>query len=353
MQNRQGIPSRFGQNTFLFSWTNAFIALALVVVSLFLFCYWYMVKCGENADGEPLESRRSAERVELKKELEADVAYLQSLGPRNSVNRETYARLLECEGWIRQRWQSQGYSVKHQTFRFEGRDYSNLEIELPGRVSPSEIIIVSAQYDTLPDSPGANNNGSGVAILLSLSNLLRNDTPDRTLRLVNFVNEEDPFFDTERMGSYIYAKTCRDNHEDIRVMLSLDALGIYSDEPGSQTLPFPFSFIYPNRGNFLAFIGDLRSRKHMRHVTRGFRKGTSLPIEAGVVPTWVKGATWSDHSSFWKFGYPGIMVTDTGAFRSPSHHTKDDTLEKMNFEAMARIVLGMVGVIAELTEKEK
>jgi hypothetical protein len=351
MQSRQPTPPWLRQ-TSLFSWKKAFVALALVVVSLFLFCYWYMVKCKEKANGEPLESRKSAELVEIKKTLETDAAYMQNLGPRNSVSSETYAKLLECEGWIRQRWQSQGYSVKGQTFRFEGREYSNLEIELPGRVSPSEIIIVSAQYDTLPDSPGANNNGSGVAILLSLSGLLRNLTPGRTLRLVNFVNEEDPFFDTEMMGSYVYAKRSRQRHEDIRVMLSLDALGIYTDQPGSQKLPFPFSLIYPNRGNFLSFIGDFRSRKHMGDVTRGFRKGSSLPIEAGVVPKWVKGAAWSDHVSFWKFGYPGIMVTDTGAFRSPSHNTKEDTLEKMNFEAMSRIVLGMYCSIVELTRTE-
>ena len=200
MQGEQPIPSWLRQ-TSLFSWKKAFIALTLVVVSLFLFCYWYMVKCEEKADGAPLESRKSAELAGIKKALETDVAYMQNLGPRNSVNGETYAKLLECEGWIRQRWQSQGYSVKGQTFQFEGRDYSNLEIELPGRVSPSQIIIVSAQYDSLPDSPGANNNGSGVAILLCLSGLLKNHTPDRTLRLVNFVNEEDPFFDTEMMGS--------------------------------------------------------------------------------------------------------------------------------------------------------
>jgi len=353
MQSRQPTPPWLVQKKSLFSWEKTFIALAVVVVSLFLFCYWYMVKCDEKAHGEPLESRRSAERVEIRKALEADVAYLQNLGPRNTVNNATYAKLLECEGWIRQRWQSQGYSVKDQTFRFEGRDYSNLEIEFPGRVSPSEIIIVSAQYDTLPDSPGANNNGSGVAIVLCLSGLLRNQTPDRTLRLVNFVNEEDPFFDTEMMGSYIYARRSREHRDNIRVMLSLDSLGIHTDQPGSQKLPFPFSLIYPNRGNFLSFIGDFRSRKHMGVVTRGFRKGSSFPIEAGVVPKWVKGASWSDHASFWKFGYPAIMVTDTGGFRSSYHTTREDTMEKLNFEAMARIVLGIYGAIAELAQKEK
>jgi hypothetical protein len=175
--------------------------------------------------------------------------------------------------------------------------------------------------------------------------------PDRTLRLLNFVNEEDPFFGTEMMGSYQYAKRAYQRQEDIKVMLSLDALGIYKEEPGSQKLPFPFSLFYPRRGNFLAFIGDFSSRKYMVDTTRGFKKGSSFPIEAGVVPKWVEGAGWSDHLSFWKFGYPGIMVTDTGGFRSSSHTTKEDTMEKLNFEAMSRIVLGMYCAIVDLTRK--
>jgi Zn-dependent M28 family amino/carboxypeptidase len=213
--------------------------------------------------------------------------------------------------------------------------YSNLEIQLQGRVLPSEVIIISARCAIL-DSPGANNNGSGVAILFALSELLKNYAPDRTLRLVNFVNEEDPFFGTEMMGSYQYAKISRQRREDIRVMLSLDALGIYTDKPGSQKLPFPFSMTYPKCGNFLAFIGDFGSRKYMVEATTGFKKGSSFPIEAGVVPKWVEGAGWSDHLSFWKVGYPGIMVTDTGGFRSAYHTTKEDTMEKLDFGAMSR-----------------
>ena len=315
MQSRNAGSSGVARKQSFFSWEKAFFALALVFAGCLYFSYWYMVKCQGQWYGEPMEKQRVAESIEIKKGLERDVAYMQNLCPRNSVNEANYAKLRQCEEWIKQRWQSQRYSVKSQTFLFEGREYSNLEIELQGRVSPSEIIIVSAQFDTLPDSPGANNNGSGVAILLSLSNLLRKYTPDRTLRLVNFVNEEDPFFDTEMMGSYKYAKRSRQLTEDIRVMLSLDAVGIYMDNPGSQRLPFPFSMVYPNRGNFLAFIGNLRSRKYVIEVTRGFKKGSSFPIEAGLAPEWVEGAAWSDHSSFWKFGYPGIMVTDTGGFR--------------------------------------
>jgi Zn-dependent M28 family amino/carboxypeptidase len=170
---------------------------------------------------------------------------------------------------------------------------------------------------------------------------------------LNFVNEEDPFFGTEMMGSYQYAKRCRQRGEDIRVMLSLDALGIYKDEPGSQRLPFPFSMFYPNRGNFLAFIGNLYSRKYVIEATSGFKKGSSFRIQAGVAPEWAKGAAWSDHSSFWKFGYPGIMVTDTGGFRSASHTTKEDTRDKLDFEAMSRIVIGMYTCAVHLTSLQE
>jgi hypothetical protein len=325
-------------------------SIFLVFISLCL-SHWYLIQCQGDWQGESLERKRASNLGNIKKDLESDLVYIQGLGPRNSMDGRSYTQLRRCEAWIKGRWESQGYAVKKQTFSFDGRDYSNLEIEIQGRSTPSEIIIVSAQYDTLPDSPGANNNGSGMAILFALSNLLRTHAPHRTIRLVEFVNEEDPFFGTEKMGSYQYVKRSYERRENIRVMLSLDALGIYRNEPGSQKLPFPFSLFYPKRGNFLAFIGDFRSRKYMMEATEGFKKGSSFPIEAGVVPKWIKGAGWSDHQSFWKFGYPGIMVTDTGGFRAPSHTTREDTMEKLDFEAMSRITLGMYCAIIDLSHK--
>ena len=328
------------------------ISGSLFWIIIFLgFSYWYLIQCQGGWSGEPLEKKRDEDLGNIKKDLTSDLSHIQALGPRNSVNDSSYEQLRRCEEWVIQRWESQGYSVKKHSFSVDGREYSNLEIEIQGHSAPSEIIIVSAQYDTLPDSPGANNNGSGMAILFALSHLLRNHTPGRTIRLIEFVNEEDPFFGTEKMGSYQYAKRSSERKENIRVMLSLDALGIYGNELGSQRLPFPFSLFYPDRGNFLAFIGDFSARGYMLEATRGFKKGSSFPIEAGVVPKWVEGAGWSDHQSFWKFGYPGIMVTDTGGFRAPSHTTREDTMEKLNFEAMSRITLGMYCAIIDLSHK--
>ncbi len=334
---------------------SLFIKVSLVagfLLAIFLaFSYWYMIKCEGQWTGIPLERQGNVNLGKIRNELESDVNYMSvKLGPRNAFS---YTRLQKCAEWIKKRWESQGYTVKSHTFSIQGKDYENLEIEIRGQKAPSEIVIVSAQYDTLPDSPGANNNASGVAVLLQLSNLLKNYTPDRTLRLVNFVNEEDPFFNTEWMGSFKYAENAYQKHDNIKIMLSIDSIGIYKDEAGSQKLPFPFSVFYPNRGNFLAFIGDLGSRKYMIEATRGFKKGSSFLIKAGVVPEWVEGAAWSDHSSFWKFGYSGIQVTDTGRFRSSSHTTKEDTMEKLNFDAMSRMVVGMCAAVEELAGKSQ
>jgi hypothetical protein len=326
------------------------IAGGIVIVVLVALCgaYWFVVMCKGKWHGEALEQRRPEEVQAIERALRADVEYMSvTLGERNPAH---YDALVKCGDWVKKRWQSQGYSVQTQAFTLEGRQYENLGVEMRGTKAPSEIIVFSAQYDTLPGSPGANNNASGMAVLLQLSELLKGRAPARTLRLMAFTTEEDPYFGTDLMGSYHYARRCRELGEDILVMVSMDAMGYYVDTPHSQNLPFPFSLVYPSRGNFLAFIGDLGSRRYMVELTKGFQKGSSFPIEAAVVPRWVKGAAWSDHVSFWRCGYPGMQVTDTGAFRSPWHTNAGDTMDKMSFSALARITLGMCGAAMEITQ---
>jgi hypothetical protein len=322
------------------------VPLVLILASA-SFSLWYMVRSEGRWQGEPLEARRGEKISVIEKALKDDMVYMSvTLGERNV---EKYGALSQCEKWIRERWESMGYKVQEQVFEVEGKRVANLEVEIPGLKAPSEIVIVSAQYDTLPGSPGANNDASGVAILLQLSEMFREYRPDRTLRLINFTTEEPPYFGTELMGSLRYAKRCRQLSEDVRVVLSLDALGFFRDSPDTQKLPFPFSYFYPDRANFLAFIGDLRTRPYMIVTTRGFKKGSAFPIAAGSAPRWVKGAGWSDHSSFWRYGYRGMQVTDTGAFRSPWHTNEGDTVDKLDFRALARITMGLYASVIELT----
>ncbi len=324
----------------------------LAGLAVLLFAFWYLVKCDGRWHGATLESKHAVDLATAKAGLREDVAYLQELGPRNSENDKAYAQLETCAGWISRQWQSQGYTVRTQQFVVNGKSYANLEIEIRGETAPGEIILISAQYDTLPGSPGANNNASGVAALFRVSEFLRGRHLDRTVRLVEFTNEEDPFFGTDQMGSYVYASACRERGDNICGMLSLDSIGVYKHAAGSQNLPWPFSLFYPNRGDFLGFIGNLPSRQCVKVATRGFRKATSFPLAAGLAPAWVPGASWSDHSSFWKFGYPGVQVTDTGAYRSPFHTTPEDTLDKLDFDALARVSLGIYGATLELANKQ-
>lgn len=324
-----------------------FLAGAAGVVGFLGFALWYTTMCEGTWDGTPLEVARARELTVMEAGLRADVAYLsRTLGPRNPKH---YDGLVAAADWIRARWASLGYEVREQAFDVEGKECVNLEVEIAGRAAPDEIVLLGAQYDTWPDSPGANNNGGGVAVLLRVSELLRDHQPDRTIRLVAFTTQEPPYSNTASMGSLHYARRSRERGENIRVMMSMDAIGVYKHEPGTQSLPFPFSLLYPDRGNFLGFIADLPTRSLLVETTRGFKKGSAFPIEAGSVPRWVEGASWSDHASFWRYGYRGIQITDTGAFRSASHTTSDDTMEKMDFVALARITMGMYGAMVELS----
>jgi hypothetical protein len=324
-----------------------FVLILVVVLALLGFSYWYMMCCEGEWDDMPLEASMQNELGVIERELWDIVSYFaDTLGQRNPPH---YEALTAARDWITAIWESQGYEVKTQSFLVEGKECTNLEIEIPGRSVPSEIVILSAQYDTWPDAPGANNNGSGMAVLLKLSEMLKSHQPDRTLRLVAFTTQEPPYTNTEAMGSLRYAQRCRERDEDIRVEISMDAIGIYKHEPGTQKIPFPFSLFYPSRGNFLAFIADLKTRPYVVETTRGFKKGSSFPIEAASVPGWVKGASWSDHGSFWQYGYAGMQITDTGTYRALSHTTSEDTIEKIDFTALARITIGMYCSILELT----
>jgi Zn-dependent M28 family amino/carboxypeptidase len=171
------------------------------------------------------------------------------------------------------------------------------------------------------------------------------------VRFVAFVNEEPPLFQTEQMGSVRYARRARQRGENIVGMLSLETIGYYSREKGSQSFPTallrPF---YPSRGNFIAFIGTLSSRSLLRRVLASFRLHSDFPAEGLTAPAWVTGVDWSDHWSFLREGYPAIMITDTAIFRYPWYHTAGDTPDKVNYTAMARVTAGLAAVTAELAK---
>lgn len=229
-----------------------------------------------------------------------------------------------------------------QTFESEGQVVSNIELVQSG--TSDDTVVVGAHYDTVPGTPGANDNGTGVASVLALASYLRGAELARTVRWVLFVNEEPPYFQTSGMGSYVYAKRCRERGERIDGMISLETMGFYSEEPGSQTYPFPRGD-YPDTGNFIGLVSDLESEPWLRKFSAAFRAASDFPVETLSAPGFVPGIGWSDHWAFWQFGYPALMMTDTAPWRYAHYHGATDTPDKLDFERLTRVVEGIARAI--------
>lgn len=289
---------------------------------------------------------------ELAEKLEKDVRYLsEHIGERNM---RRPSRMAETAGWIEGRMQRAGYSVNRQTYRiqegaFQGSIADNVIAELKGEDNPEQIIIIGAHYDTVPGSPGANDNSSAVAVLLMLAKWFRNYPQPKTIRFVYFANEEPPFFKTKDMGSYAYARQAREEDEIIEAMIAMDGLGYFSDREGSQQFPLPgLGMFYPNTANFIAFASRVADRSLMNKSLDTFRKSTELKAEGLALPGITPGVSWSDHWSFWQFDYPAFMITDTLPFRDPDYHSPADTAERLDYLRMAMIVEGLKHVIIRL-----
>jgi hypothetical protein len=291
-----------------------------------------------------------AEVAALRGQLEAHVRTLAvDIGERNALRPRALGRAAD---FVAGAWRAQGYRVVPQLYDLDGTPTANLEITRRGRTRPDEIILVGAHYDSVLGSPGADDNASGVAALLEMSRLLAETEPERTIRLVAFVNEEPPFFATPLMGSEVYARMARARGDDIRLMVSLETIGYYAEGPGSQWYPPPLGLFYPDRANFLAFVSNLKSRRGLCRMVEAFRVHSDFPLEWLAIPSLLPGVGWSDQRSFWRQGYPGVMVTDTAFYRYPHYHSPQDTAEKLDYEALARVTHGLARTVSALATME-
>ena len=247
-----------------------------------------------------------------------------------------------------------GYAVGSQEFTVDGKPVRNIDavIEPPRGTGDPEVVVVGAHYDSVRGSPGANDNASGTAAVIELARLLRDldGRSGKRIRLVLFVNEEPPYFRTEAMGSLNYAKALAERNERVVAMYSLETIGFYSSAPGSQAYPAPFGLLFPDRGDFVAFVGLLGSRALLQRTMRSFRAHTAFPSIGGVAPNAVPGIGWSDHWAFARHGFQAVMITDTAPFRYPHYHRSTDTPDKVDTESLARVVKGIERVIRDLVQ---
>ncbi len=233
--------------------------------------------------------------------------------------------------------------VSVQNFETEDGKYRNIIAHFGPDSGP--MLVIGAHYDAFEGTPGADDNASGVAGLIELAQLLSRTEQKRPIELVAYTLEEPPYFGSEDMGSAHHARLLREQGREVALMLSLEMIGYFSDSPGSQLYPIPgFSALYPDRANFIGLVGKLSDFGAMRKVKSLMLGATPLPVVSFNGPPLVQGVDFSDHASYWREGYPAIMVTDTAFNRNDAYHGGGDTADRLDYGRMAQVVQGIYSV---------
>ena len=208
-------------------------------------------------------------------------------------------------------------------------------------------------YDTCGDTPGADDNASGVAGLLALGRMLKGISPQYTIELIAYANEEPPYFATEHMGSAQHAQKLYTEQIGVKAMICLEMIGYFSDKENSQTYPGPgMGTLYPDKGNFIAIVGNWNSVRLSRDIQKSMRP--FLPTVRLNLPQ-IKGMCmdFSDHRNFWAKDMPAVMITDTSFFRNPNYHQPGDLPETLDYRRMAQVVRGVHQAVLHLAAEEK
>lgn len=292
------------------------------------------------SSSEPL----TADQRQLRDELRRDVEALSvGIGPRSA---QTLAKVLEAERWIIAELETAGITPRRDEIDLGSLAVANIEATFPGTSAADEIVLIGAHYDTVAGSPGANDNASGVALLLAAARRLTDLETQRSTRLVFFANEEPPLSFGMQMGSRLYAERARARGDDIVLMISVDSIGYYTDARGSQKgRPF-----LPSRGNFVAFGGNRENQALVDRVVALFQRHSRFP-SLGLA-TDIKAINRSDHSSFWNQGYPAIFMSDTSEARDPHYHKPSDVADNLDYDQMARMAEGFLRFLQTLAAVE-
>ena len=317
---------------------GAFFALAYAFV-------WWCTWCpGDRTPGKP-----RVDLVTLEAALRRSVKHLAiTIGERNLSRRAP--QLDQAADWIAAEWRTLGLTVREHRYPIGGATARNLETDIAGPES-APIVLIGAHYDSVIGSPGADDNASGVAVLLEVARALVRAPLAARLRLVAFTCEEPPYFYNDEMGSRVYAKMARARGDRIQDMVSLETLGYFADEPRSQTYPQGLAHFYPDRGNFVGVVSNVSNRDAVVRAVKLLRPATDVPVESAALWGALPGVYWSDHSSFWLAGYPGIMLTDTAPFRNPYYHGEHDLPQAIDHRRLARVAAGVIEMVRGLASE--
>ena len=283
----------------------------------------------------------------LRKALREHVnALAVDIGPRTPFNRDS---LVRAANYIHSVFEEAGLSVMAQNYQYYDQRVTNVLATASATAGASSYYVVGAHYDTVPGTPGADDNASAIAVLLELAARLQHNRLNAPVLFAAFTLEEPPAHLTRHQGSRFFVRQCRSKGDCLLGAIILEMVGYTAPRQHYPFLPrWPG---YPGAGNFIGIIGNWRSLRFGRAVVKGFRKNIDLPVESLFLPFngWLLPETrLSDHASFWDAGLPALMVTDTAFFRNPNYHLPSDTIDTLDFDFMAQLVKSLEIALLEL-----
>jgi hypothetical protein len=295
----------------------------LFALAAVLILYWHARQPARHVQTHYVQTRPDLEKI-LRQHVDV---LARSIGERPSQSPD---RLDAAARYIKSRFEQSGYTPESRWFEASGHRLRNIVAVRPGR---GAILVVGAHYDTVPGSPGADDNASAVAVLLELARKARYWPAGRPIYFVAFSNEEARRI--QDMGSAHFVQELQEHGEHVESMISLEMLGYYDERPSSQKYPLGVSLFYPSKGNFVGLVSNLSSRSLLQALRRGLRPLGPLTFSSAVLPSFVGGIDRSDHTNFWQAGIPAVMVTDTAFYRNPHYHRATDTADTLNYAQMA------------------
>ena len=289
---------------------------------------------------------KDMDKTEIRQRLQQHLNYLSvGLGERCIFRPQN---LKATEDYVARELQSQGYPVRRQSFICQRVEVANV---IAGNSDPSGYYLLGAHFDTVAGTPGADDNASGVAVLLEVARLTREAATAVPWVFVGFTTEEPPVYFTPYMGSRVYAKAARKNRENLLGMLCLESVGYFVNEPNSQDIPLALRLMgYSTTGNYLGLVANWHSRPLLQKLEKALQGGCSLPVASLAVPlggAFLPETRLSDHANFWDEGYQAVMLTDTAFLRNPNYHGPSDTLDTLNLDAMVELTLGLAHFVKE------
>lgn len=310
---------------------------SLLRITVGLFIFFFLIYLFIARPVPVIEDLNKYENNVSAKNLEKHVyAMSETFAPRDLDHQEN---LTKVGLYIENEFLKSTQNVSIQKFEYSNDVYFNV-IAKYGNLESDDIVIVGAHYDGYSDLPGADDNASGVAGILELSRLMPSlDLTNKQIHLVAYTLEEPPSFGTRFMGSAVHAESVKT--EDIKLMISLEMIGFFSDEPDSQSYPIKgMNLIYPTTGNFISIVDEVKNNNAVT-LKRTINKYTDLPAYSINAPKQLQGISFSDHRNYWGIDVPAVMITNTAYYRNYNYHTKYDTYEKLDYERMKKTVFGV------------